>query len=145
MEENISGPIKSAVVIKGTLREVDLEKQSCRIYQPTGKYVQCAFEDLFLPLMKELLDSYVSASGEATLREDDGRIKELRIKDIEQMELEALPLFSEEDTKPKTGRELLQALRANGLIGIWKDRTDVGDSSAFARKLREEAQTRNKE
>jgi hypothetical protein len=146
VKENISGPIKSSVVVKGTLREVDLEKQSCRIYPSPGeKYIQCAFEELFLPIMKELLDSYVSASGEATHRETDGRIRELRIEDIERLDLEALPLFPPVDTKPKTGRELLQALRANGLVGIWKDRDDIEDSSTFARKLRKRAQTRTKE
>ncbi|HUU00433.1 MAG TPA: hypothetical protein VM425_03230 [Myxococcota bacterium] len=146
VEDNISGPIKSAVVVKGTLREVDLEKQSCRIYPSAGgKYIQCAFEELFLPLMKELLDSYVSASGEATHREADGRIRELRIKDIERLDLEALPLFPQVDAKPKTGRELLRALRASGLVGIWKDRDAIGDSSTFARKLRKRAQTRTEE
>lgn len=30
----------------------------------------------------------------------------------------------------------------SGLVGIWADRTDMGDSQAFARRLREQAQTR---
>jgi hypothetical protein len=34
------------------------------------------------------------------------------------------------------------ALLQSGLIGLWADRTDIGDSHAFARRLREEAQTR---
>ena len=71
--------------------------------------------------------------------------KELRIKDIERLELAALPLFPTEEKKPKTGRELLQALKATGLVGVWKDRTDIGDSSTFARKLRKKAQTRTKD
>jgi hypothetical protein len=33
-------------------------------------------------------------------------------------------------------------LRDSELIGIWKDREDLGDSTAFARKLREQAQIR---
>jgi len=41
--------------------------------------------------------------------------------------------------RPKlTARKLLNS----GLIGIWKDRTDITDSSKFARKLREQAQKR---
>jgi hypothetical protein len=43
---------------------------------------------------------------------------------------------------PSTGAELVAALRANGFIGAWKDRTDIGDSVEFARRLRERAQTR---
>jgi hypothetical protein len=44
--------------------------------------------------------------------------------------------------KLRTGRELLEELKASGLIGIWKDRTDIGDSVEFARRIRERAQTR---
>lgn len=32
----------------------------------------------------------------------------------------------------------------SGLVGIWADRSDVGDSRAFSRQLRVEAQTRRK-
>jgi hypothetical protein len=35
-----------------------------------------------------------------------------------------------------TARQLLQS----GLIGLWKDRTDIQDSAAYARQLREQAQ-----
>ena len=44
--------------------------------------------------------------------------------------------------KPRTGKELVEALTANGLIGAWKDRTDIGDSVEFAEKLRDCAQKR---
>ena len=33
-------------------------------------------------------------------------------------------------------------LRKSGLIGLWQDRDDIGDSAAYARKLREQAQSR---
>ncbi len=37
------------------------------------------------------------------------------------------------------------ALLQSSLIGLWADRTDIGDSRAFARRLREEAQTRRRD
>jgi hypothetical protein len=46
------------------------------------------------------------------------------------------------DSKPKTGRDLLNALEALGFIGMWADRTDIQDSGEFARQLREQAWTR---
>lgn len=46
------------------------------------------------------------------------------------------------DRTPTTGRELVEMLQANGLIGMWADRADIGDSVTFARRLRERAQTR---
>jgi hypothetical protein len=45
--------------------------------------------------------------------------------------------------KPKSGRELLAALEAKGVIGVWADRKDIGDSVEFARLLRERAWTRS--
>jgi hypothetical protein len=33
-------------------------------------------------------------------------------------------------------------LRRSGLIGLWQDRDDIGDSSVYARRLREQAQQR---
>ena len=38
----------------------------------------------------------------------------------------------------RTGADLLRA----GLIGLWGDRDDLGDSREFARRLRQQAQTR---
>jgi hypothetical protein len=33
-------------------------------------------------------------------------------------------------------------LRRSGLIGLWQDRDDIGDSSVYARRLREQTQQR---
>lgn len=46
-------------------------------------------------------------------------------------------------SKPATGKELVAALRASGVIGRWKDRTDIGDSTEFARRLRRRAEERS--
>jgi hypothetical protein len=60
--------------------------------------------------------------------------------------LEVLDEWIEEEEQtiepPTTGKDLVELLQANGLIGMWADRTDIGDSVAFARRLRERAQTR---
>ena len=39
-------------------------------------------------------------------------------------------------------RLTVRQLRQSGLIGLWKDRNDIRDSSAYARRLREQAQKR---
>ena len=36
------------------------------------------------------------------------------------------------------GKDLIES----GLIGLWKDRTDIGDSLEYARQLRQQAQNR---
>ena len=40
--------------------------------------------------------------------------------------------------KPLTGKDLLNSR----LVGIWAKRKDIGDSITFARKLRDQAQSR---
>jgi hypothetical protein len=42
---------------------------------------------------------------------------------------------------PRT-RLTVRHLRRSGLIGMWQDRDDIGDSSAYARQLRAQAQRR---
>jgi len=136
--ENITAPIKSAVEVKGKLREVDLERNSCQIYPNPSHFIRCTFEQAHESLIKDCLDLYVRARGDATLREADGQIRELRIKDIEKFEAESAPLISAAGSKKLTARALLQS----GLVGMWKDRKDIEDSSKFARELRERAQKR---
>jgi hypothetical protein len=46
----------------------------------------------------------------------------------------------EEEKRPLTADDVL----ASGLVGLWSDRADVGDSRDFARQLRERAQTRGR-
>jgi hypothetical protein len=51
------------------------------------------------------------------------------------------PLFIfVERKRPMTGKDLLES----GLIGLWKDRTDIADSAQYARQLRQQAQTRRR-
>ncbi|HSO73430.1 MAG TPA: hypothetical protein VLU47_01210 [Blastocatellia bacterium] len=47
--------------------------------------------------------------------------------------------------KPATAAELAAAIRKSGLVGMWKDRTEVSDSGKFARNLRKRASTRKSE
>ena len=39
-------------------------------------------------------------------------------------------------------RLTVRQLRQSGLIGLWKDRDDIADSTVYARRLREQAQQR---
>jgi hypothetical protein len=43
----------------------------------------------------------------------------------------------------KTGAEVVAYWMKHGLIGIWADREDIGDSIEYARKLRKQAETRS--
>jgi hypothetical protein len=43
----------------------------------------------------------------------------------------------------KTGADVVAYWKANGLIGDWADREDIGDSVESARELRRQAETRS--
>ena len=45
-----------------------------------------------------------------------------------------------DNKRPMIAADLLNS----GLIGMWADRTDIGDSREFASRLREQAQTRRR-
>jgi hypothetical protein len=51
-------------------------------------------------------------------------------------------VFPESTTPVPLARLTVGRLRQSGLIGLWQDRNDIGDSSAYARRLREQAQQR---
>lgn len=72
--------------------------------------------------------------------EEDGKvtISGLPYRKGDQVEI---ILLKEPPSAPKRGmtaRDLLDS----PLVGMWADRQDIGDSSKFARKLRENAQSR---
>jgi hypothetical protein len=51
------------------------------------------------------------------------------------------------DETTSAGKRRMTAadLLNSDLVGLWADRTDIGDSREFARRLREKAQTRDHE
>jgi hypothetical protein len=51
-------------------------------------------------------------------------------------------IFLPPPTPQPPTRMTVGQLRRSGLIGLWQDREDIGDSSVYARQLREQAQER---
>ena len=53
-----------------------------------------------------------------------------------------LILLGDEDVESQTSLLTADKLLNSGVVGLWKDRTDIDDSSVYARQLREQAQQR---
>ena len=51
-------------------------------------------------------------------------------------------MFPQAPSPEPRGRLTVRQLKQSGIIGLWKDRTDIKDSSLYARQLREQAQKR---
>ncbi|MEW6448931.1 MAG: hypothetical protein AB1426_12775 [Bacillota bacterium] len=75
--------------------------------------------------------------------ETDGEIciTGLPFKKGQTIEMTLKPIKEKQNAKPVlTAQKLLRS----GLPGIWADRKDIGDSSVYARRLREQAQKRKR-
>jgi hypothetical protein len=66
-------------------------------------------------------------------------IRNLPVEKGQQVEI--LLLFTPSE-KTKRSRLTARQLLRSGLIGLWKERQDITDSSEYARQLREQAQKR---
>jgi hypothetical protein len=51
-------------------------------------------------------------------------------------------ILNQAEAKSRRPRLTARKLLYSGLIGLWKDRNDIEDSSAYARQLRDKAQNR---
>jgi hypothetical protein len=79
------------------------------------------------------VNTVVKKDGEITMRG-------LPFKKGDRVEMILLPADRPANAERLTARRLSRS----GLIGLWKNRTDISDSAAFARELREQAQRRAK-
>ena len=79
------------------------------------------------------LNTVVKKDGEITMRG-------LPFKKGDRIEMILLPVSAPARERTLTARRL----RRSGLVGLWKNRTDIGDSGEFARRLREQAQRRSR-
>ncbi|MGH7791694.1 MAG: hypothetical protein ACREOB_05190 [Thermodesulfobacteriota bacterium] len=61
---------------------------------------------------------------------------------VKGQQVEVLLLLDPSSLKPKRPHLTARQLLNSGLIGLWKDRSDITDSAAYARQLREQAQRR---
>ena len=75
--------------------------------------------------------------------EQDGR---LLLTELPFRKGQAIDLILLGDLPAKTPKPLLTAdvLLQSEIVGLWKDRQDIGDSTEYARQLREQAQQRRR-
>lgn len=64
---------------------------------------------------------------------------------LEQALGEGLGRLLSSHAKAKTGAELVEAWRSDGVIGAWSEREDIGDTLVFCGELRRLSNERNHE
>jgi len=78
---------------------------------------------------------------QATIERDgEVHLSNLPVKRGQQVELSIQIMSVPVDGPRLTAQQLL----ASDLLGMWQDRTDIGDSITYARELREQAQRRER-
>ncbi|HVX86855.1 MAG TPA: hypothetical protein VH253_18880 [Phycisphaerae bacterium] len=88
---------------------------------------------------KLLESAFQKASALSPEAQDALALQLLEKIEIQQSSASASPPVTPQQSM--TGQDILNS----GLIGLWKDRTDIGDSLEFARKLRRQAETRQRD
>jgi hypothetical protein len=73
--------------------------------------------------------------------ENDGEIVLTGLPGKKGEEAEVIVLF---ERNPREGGMTLGELARSDIVGMWKDRTDIGDSGEYARKLRKAIQRRRR-
>lgn len=77
----------------------------------------------------------------ATIEQDgEVHVSNLPVKRGQTVELSIRIEAEGSKTPGRTARDLL----ASDLVGLWEDRSDIGDSASYARQLREQAQRRER-
>jgi len=76
-----------------------------------------------------------------TTIENDGELRLIGLPFKKGEEVDLIVL-NERLTHPKRAIMTAKQLLESGIVGLWAGRTDVMDSSAYARQLREQAQSR---
>ena len=99
--EKIHGPVSLLRSIEGRLLMADFKHdgERCRIHPPVGEPVTCVFQEDLTDIVYEHLRHHVRITGEATEDPATGKIKNIKISDIESVELEG------ETFEPITGEE----------------------------------------
>jgi hypothetical protein len=76
---------------------------------------------------------------EVIVKDGQIRLTGLPYKRGDVVEIIILPQIGKAEVRP---RLTVRQLRQSGLIGLWKDRSDIQDSGTYARRLREQAYRR---
>lgn len=117
--------------IEGVLEEVDLKARSCRIRPARGRAVRAGFGPRQRQALTAALGRKVWASVASVPKpRSGGRVLVLRSVSVVD------PRLAERLT-PSSGQGTVAEFLESGLVGLWKDRTDIGDGAALSRKLRE--------
>jgi hypothetical protein len=88
--EKMHGLVSSLRSIEGRLLMADFrhKNEKCRIHPPVGEPVICIFQEELAETVYEHLRHYVRVTGETTEDPETGRIKSIKLTDIEPVSVE---------------------------------------------------------
>lgn len=87
--QRIRGPMHDAITVEGRLLMADFDeaRRRCRVHPSHGPSVTCVFREDQREAILELLTKYVRVVGQAERDEEQGRVRVVRIADIEPIEI----------------------------------------------------------
>lgn len=121
--------------VEGRLLMADFAewRRRCRVYPPFGSPVECVFEEAMAPAILDALTRYVRVTGEAEPDPASGRIRQLRIADLEVLEAETLfpghehPFWEPLDLMETSARHGIRPLRGPEELraDIWQSEREL--------------------
>jgi hypothetical protein len=130
--------------VRGRLRDIDIATGSCVVALGDGSTVRARFSRQVEAAVVAAQNLDVIVSGAVVARTTDGRVSELCLDAIELLDVGWEDSRATVSPPARTAEELLALLNDAGAIGICSDRTDIGDSSEFAARLRRQAEAHRK-
>lgn len=87
--QRICGPMHDSITIEGRLLMADFDeaRRRCRVHPSYGPPVACVFREDQREAILELLTKYVRVVGQAERDEEQGRVRVVKIADIEPIEI----------------------------------------------------------
>jgi hypothetical protein len=158
--ERIQDPVQNRRTFEGRLLMADFKdsRPRCRVHPPVGPPGECIFDEGLEESIYDNLRSYVRVTGEAEEDPETGRIRRLRVADVEPVSVE--PELAAEAAEDFWNEKTLEQLSSEqgiagpqplaGLMGagadLWDDEEDfeefVSDIYDRRRKSREQEGTR---
>jgi hypothetical protein len=143
--QRIRGPMHDLITVEGRLLMADFDnaRRRCRVHPAYGPPVVCIFGDDQREAILELLTKYVRVVGQAERDEEQGRVRVVKITDIEPIEIpggpEAADFWEHTSVEELAQRQAVHAVeRPEDLAAdVWASDSELEEFLADTYRARE--------
>lgn len=147
--QRIRGPVRDLVTVEGRLLMADFDEahRRCRVHPPYGPPVTCIFQDAQREAILDLLTKYVRVVGQGERDEGQGRVRAVKIADIEPVEIpgnrEGFGFWEHPSVEDLARRQAVRAIeRPEDLAAdLWESASELDEFLTDTYRTREAGST----